>query len=163
MYFLCLTTATPTEKNIEIEKHLADMAQGNSEAIAELYQKTSSTIYGLALSILKNAFDAEDVLQDTYLRVYAAAGRYVPNGRPMPWILTIARNLTLMKLRDCHGRRPANSAGRYGRAVIGGTGDCHAARGGRLSALGNFGLFIPVASHRALEVSSGTEKTATQT
>lgn len=44
--------------------------------------------------------DAEDVLQETYIRVYKAAGSYKPGGNPMPWILTTARNLSFMKLRE---------------------------------------------------------------
>ena len=40
------------------------------------------------------------MLQETYLHIYQAAGRYKPNGNPMPWIFTITRNLALMKIRE---------------------------------------------------------------
>lgn len=87
------------ERN-QIEHCIADLAAGDGSALSYLYDKTRAAVYGFALSIVKNRHDAEDILQDTYLRIHAAAGTYTPNGSPMPWILTITRNLALMKLRQ---------------------------------------------------------------
>lgn len=39
-------------------------------------------------------------MQDTFLKVYSNAGSYTAKGKPMAWILTIARNLSLMKFRS---------------------------------------------------------------
>ena len=39
------------------------------------------------------------MLQDTFLKIRAAASVYTPQGKPMAWILTITKNLCLMKLR----------------------------------------------------------------
>lgn len=88
------------DERLRIELCIADMAAGDSSALSDLYNKTRTAVYGFALSIVKNRHDAEDILQDTYLRIHAAAGSYTPNGSPMPWILTITRNLALMKLRQ---------------------------------------------------------------
>lgn len=85
---------------------LAALAAGESAALETLYKHTSAPIYGFALSILKNAPDAEDVLHDCYVNVYAAAPRYTSGGKPMAWMLTIARNLCLQKLRE--GRKTAD-------------------------------------------------------
>ena len=57
-------------------------------------------MFGLALSYLKNRHDAEDVTQDTFVRAWENAPSYRPQGKPMAWLLTIARNLSLMKLRE---------------------------------------------------------------
>lgn len=76
------------------------MAAGDTEALAELYADTKSAVYGFVLSILRNPSSAEDVVQDTYVRAYQAAGSYRPQGKPMAWVLTIARNLSLMRLRS---------------------------------------------------------------
>lgn len=78
---------------------LRRLATGEKDTLAELYRETRAAVYGFALSILKNPADAEDVLQDTYIQIYSAAGSYWPKGNPMAWILTIAKNLSLMKLR----------------------------------------------------------------
>ena len=83
-----------------LEGCLARIAEGEREALALLYEHTRVMIYGFALSICKNAQDAEDVLQDTYTRVWTNAASYRPSGKPLAWLFTVARNLALMKLRE---------------------------------------------------------------
>ena len=65
----------------------------------ELINKYSDTVYRVALNYLKHPADAEDITQDTFVQIWNYAFRYVPQGKPMAWILTIARNLSLEKLR----------------------------------------------------------------
>ncbi len=79
---------------------LARIAASDTEALSELYSTTGISVYGFALSILKNRQDAEDVLHDCFLSIYSAADRYRSCGKPMAWIITIAKNLCLAKLRD---------------------------------------------------------------
>ena len=69
------------------------IAKGDMDAFRMLYENVSGSIYGFVLSIVKNAYVAEDVLQDTFLTIHQTAGSYKPMGKPMAWILTIARNL----------------------------------------------------------------------
>ena len=76
------------------------VAQGDMNAFHELYEAVSKSVYGFALSITKNSQDAEDILQETFLRIYHNAPSYIPQGKPMAWILTITRNLSLEKLRN---------------------------------------------------------------
>lgn len=45
------------------EKILSDIAAGSASAFKELYVLTSDTVYGFALSILKNSHDAEDIMR----------------------------------------------------------------------------------------------------
>lgn len=75
------------------------IAAGDREAFFLLYEKCSSSVFAYALSILRNRTDAEDVMQDTFLKIRSAAHLYKPQGKPLAWIFTIARNLCLMKLR----------------------------------------------------------------
>ena len=82
------------------EQEIAAIAQGDTQALCRLYEHTRTAVYGFALSILKKPADAEDVLQDTYIRLFHAAGRYVPQGKPMAFIFTITRNLARMRLRQ---------------------------------------------------------------
>lgn len=89
-------TANPSE---ELEALLSGIAAGSREDLAELYRRTRAAVYGLALSYLKNGAEAEDVAQDTFVKVWAAAPSYRPQGKPMAWLLTIARNLALGRLR----------------------------------------------------------------
>lgn len=81
------------------ENLIKRIAEGDMTALEALYAGTKGQVYGYILSILKNAHDSEDVMQDTYVRIYHQAGRYADLGKPLAWIFTIARNLALMKLR----------------------------------------------------------------
>lgn len=89
-------TVDPSALDIYIRR----IAQGDTHALESLYHETSSSVYGYALSILRNSHDAEDVLHDCYLAVHSAAANYSSSGKPMAWILTIAKHLCLMKLRE---------------------------------------------------------------
>ena len=79
------------------------MSGGDKDALADLYSRTRPAVYGFALSIVKNAHDAEDILHDACLQVWNAAGGYRRQGKPMAWVLTITRNLAISRLRE-HGR-----------------------------------------------------------
>ena len=76
------------------------LATGEKDALAGIYEETRAAVYGFSLSIVKNAADAEDVLQETYLKIYSGAASYRSRGHAMAWILTITKNLSLMKLRE---------------------------------------------------------------
>lgn len=91
-------------ENHAAEKLLDDclkgIAEGKSDALAKLYSQTDKAVFGFALSILKNYHDAEDVLHDTYIKIWQYAGSYSSRSKPMAWILTITRNLALSGLRS---------------------------------------------------------------
>ena len=99
---MMLSTAAPQSGSGSrmLEQWIAQIAVGDREALAMLYRETRSAIYGFSLSICKNVQDAEDVLQDVYVRVFQSAGSYTAQGKPMAWLLAIARNLSLMRLRE---------------------------------------------------------------
>lgn len=84
----------------DLDRLIAETAAGDNDAFARLYHETSAGVYAYALSILKNSHDAEDVLHDCYLRIHASAADYQSEGKPMAWILTIARNLSFKLLQQ---------------------------------------------------------------
>ena len=96
---LMTTEYAPAEDRHELQQLLIHIAGGEREALAELYQRTRSAVYGLALSYLKNAQDAQDLTQDVYVQVWDCAAQYRPTGSPMGWLLAVCRNLCLMRLR----------------------------------------------------------------
>ena len=96
---LMTTEYAPVEDRHKLQQLLIHIAGGEREALAELYQRTRSTVYGLALSYLKNAHDAQDLTQDVYVRVWDCAEQYRLTGSPMGWLLAVCRNLCLMRLR----------------------------------------------------------------
>lgn len=82
------------------DRLIEGIAAGDMDAFHELYEAASSGVYGFALSITKNTHDAEDVLQETFLKLFDKAPEYRPHGKPMAWVLTIAKNAALTKLRN---------------------------------------------------------------
>ena len=76
------------------------IGQGNRDALAQLYRASSAPIYAYAFSILKNRHDAEDVLHDCFVTVCTSAESYQSQGKPMAWLLTVARNLCYKRLRE---------------------------------------------------------------
>jgi len=81
------------------ENLIIRMSAGDGAAFRELYEQTSSAVYGFALSILKNTHDAEDVMHDAFIKAYTSAVTYKPMGKPLAWMLTIVRNLCYTRMR----------------------------------------------------------------
>ncbi len=82
------------------ERLILRLAHGDLAAMTPLYEEAKDAVFGYALSVLKHREDAEDVTHDCFVSVYRTAPSYQPLGKPMAWIITIARNLCRMKLRD---------------------------------------------------------------
>jgi len=84
----------------DIEALIAKVALGDRTALAALYDATSGKVFAVCLRVLKNRAEAEDALQDVYLRIWAKADRYAVTGHsPMTWLITVARNLAIDRLR----------------------------------------------------------------
>ena len=82
------------------EELLKQVGTGDEDAFRQLYHNTDRTVYSFILSILKNPQDAEEVMQETYLKIWTSAASYHSQGKPLAWIFTIARNLCYMRFRD---------------------------------------------------------------
>ena len=95
----------------ELERLLSGIAAGRPEDMSELYSRTRTTVYSLALSYLGNAHDAQDITQDTFVQVWERAGQYRPNGSPMGWLLTVCRNLALMRIRKADRHADLDDSG----------------------------------------------------
>lgn len=90
---------TKDNNDIYLEECIDKIAKKHMDAMSALYGRTSTAVFGYALSILKNRQDAEDVLHDCYVQIYRSADTYKRSGKPMAWILTITRNLCMQKFR----------------------------------------------------------------
>ena len=78
-------------------------------ALADLYDRHSRLLFGLILRIVRNRAEAEDILQEVFIRVWTRAGLYDPRlGSPMPWLVRLARNCAIDRLR---ARRIRDTAG----------------------------------------------------
>lgn len=84
----------------EIEDLIARVAMGNRTALRTLYARTSAKLFGICLRVLTDPAEAEEALQETFLRVWDKAGQYRVNGfSPMTWLITLARNVAIDRRR----------------------------------------------------------------
>ena len=102
-------TAAPRPTNhqaaIDDQALLAQVAEGDTRALDMLYERYARVVYGLALRILGEAELAEDVVQETFWRVWRRSRTFQPGrGQVASWIFGIARNLSVDELRRQRAR-----------------------------------------------------------
>ena len=80
---------------------LARMGGGDEAALAEFYDRLSPTLYGLALKMMKDVKESEDVLQDAFISIWRKAGTYNSQlSSPSSWAIMILRNKAIDHLRS---------------------------------------------------------------
>lgn len=88
-----------------LSRLIAATADGDRAAFARLYASTSPRLLGIGTRLMRSRELAEDVLQETYLKVWHKARLYDPErGSAMVWMITILRRCALDRLRQA-GRR----------------------------------------------------------
>jgi RNA polymerase sigma-70 factor (ECF subfamily) len=89
-----------TSSQDQLGSLLADVARGDEAAFASLYQATSAKLYAVALRILRSKEAAEDVVQDSYCKVWERAGDFDGSiAAPVTWMAAIVRNRALDEVR----------------------------------------------------------------
>jgi RNA polymerase sigma-70 factor (ECF subfamily) len=93
--FLTETSRSEVDRGL-----LLRIASRDQDALAEFYDRHSRLAYSIILRILGSQSDAEDVLQETFVRVWSRADTYnALLGSPAAWLLRIARNRAIDRLR----------------------------------------------------------------
>ena len=81
------------------------LAEGDESALGRLYERLSGNVFSLAMHMLGNREDAEEVLQDSFVNLYRSARRFDPAlGSVRAYTYTIARNQARMRLRSRRSR-----------------------------------------------------------
>lgn len=79
---------------------MARIALRDRSAFDALYDRTSAKLFGVALRVLRQQSEAEEVLQEAFVRIWNNADRFTANQySPMTWLITITRNLAIDALR----------------------------------------------------------------
>jgi RNA polymerase sigma-70 factor (ECF subfamily) len=79
---------------------MAAVRQGDRAAFEQLYEATRAKLYGVVLRILRRRDLADEVIQETYLKIWGSAGSFDPSvASPITWMVTIARNRAIDLVR----------------------------------------------------------------
>jgi RNA polymerase sigma-70 factor (ECF subfamily) len=82
----------------------------DASAMRELYDRYGRLVYSLILRVVHNSGAAEDLVQETFLRVWNRMQAFDPErGALGPWVLTVARNRAIDYLRSADGRMSAST------------------------------------------------------
>jgi RNA polymerase sigma-70 factor, ECF subfamily len=109
-----LRALNPKQAPISDAELLRQIAGGDEEALASLYDNYKSILFSLILRILHSQSEAEDILQDVFIQVWQKAANFdEERGRPFTWLVTLARSRAIDRLRQLGSReRTATEASR---------------------------------------------------
>lgn len=89
-----------TDPQMPSDSELVAMAKaGDRDAFGVLVERHESKIYGLCLKMLGNPEDAEDVLQEVFIKAFQALPGFREEARFSTWLYRIAHNACLMRIR----------------------------------------------------------------
>ena len=91
--------AVPSQAGIDEASLVTQARTGNTSAFTELVRRYEGKIFRLAQHVTQNREDAEDVLQETFMKAYEHLDQFQGNSKFYTWIVRIAVNQALMKLR----------------------------------------------------------------
>jgi RNA polymerase sigma-70 factor (ECF subfamily) len=83
----------------KLEKAMCKLQDGDGNALGEIYDLTSRGVFSFVLPIIKDYQLAEDIMQQTYIRLYKSIQTYQKNTNPTNWILTIAKNVAYSEIK----------------------------------------------------------------
>src|SRR5271166_5399535 len=105
--YALLQVALRLKDDSDLAKRLKDR---DPRAMSELYDRYGRLAYSLIYRVVRDAGTAEDLVQETFLRVWNRAGSFdQERGALGPWVLTVARNRAIDYLRSIDGRMSAGS------------------------------------------------------
>lgn len=92
--------------SVEDQGLLSEIQAGSQDAMAVFFDRYSRMVYSVALRILKDSGEAEDVTQEIFIRVWQNPGAFVSGrGSLGGWLVVVARNRAIDKLRR---RKPSD-------------------------------------------------------
>lgn len=85
----------------DLDRFVTEMLAGRQQALADLYDATVGKVYSLALRIVRNPADAEEVVCDTYSQAWSRAASFDPaRAHALAWLLMICRSRALDRVRQ---------------------------------------------------------------
>ena len=96
---------TPSPEGVSPGPDLAELlkacGKGDETAFAQLYDATASRVVGLAVRVVRDKAQAEEVAQEAFLEIWKSSGRFDPaKGSPLAWLLTIVHRKSVDRVRS---------------------------------------------------------------
>lgn len=104
--FLLPVTVNPDQKHrkpgtFSEAALVAALVAGNTKALEKLYKSYSAALFGIISKTVKQEDAAEDILQETFLKIWSSIGQYDPaKGRLFTWMARLAKNKAIDHLRS---------------------------------------------------------------
>ena len=96
---------TPEERHVADARLMRRMAGGDKSALAELYDRFTKPLYSMALHVLREPAEAQDVVHDAFVALWEKAGDFdASKGNAFSWAVTLTRNRAIDRLRQSRRR-----------------------------------------------------------
>ncbi|MES2053467.1 MAG: sigma-70 family RNA polymerase sigma factor, partial [Pseudomonadota bacterium] len=96
-----MTTETDATDSFNYELALRNCAGGDRQALQDIYRQESRHLLGVALRIVRQRQQAEDVVHDAFMNIWTKAGSFdAALGSGRGWIYSVTRNLALNAVRS---------------------------------------------------------------
>lgn len=93
--------AGTAESGPDLHALMADVARGDTEAFAAVYDRVSGPVLGLVRSVLRDPAQAEEVAQEVLVEVWRCAVHFQPDrGTAMAWVMTLAHRRAVDRVRS---------------------------------------------------------------
>ena len=84
-----------------LERLLAQVARGDEQAFADLYQRVAAAVFGLVSKVVRNPAQSEEVTQEVFVELWRTAPRFDPaRGTARSWIMTCAHRRAVDRVRS---------------------------------------------------------------
>lgn len=95
-----MSSSAQQESAIEEAYLLAQVGVGDNEAFKKIYDRYATPLYSLGLRMLSRPTEAEEALQDTFLKIWNNAAKFdARKSRPFTWVVTIMRRTCIDRIR----------------------------------------------------------------
>ena len=89
------------ERNLRWKNLISQIVEGDENALSQLYDESIKLTYSLAMQVVSNTSEAEEVALDVYKYVWSNAGNYDPErSNPATWLVMLTRSRSIDKLRS---------------------------------------------------------------